>query len=103
MAARQCTLQTRALNHGERGNLRYFYHNNQPVKHCNTHSRNSQVETMNIVVAQRRIREEVLNKGKTAGLNPEEEQKACSQKSMCSSHSHPFTARSYPPHPSPRK
>lgn len=59
------------LNHDERGNLRYFYHDNQPVKYCNTHSRNSQIETMDTVVAQRKIRKRCSTKERQVGLNPE--------------------------------
>ena len=40
------------------------------MKHCNTHSRNTQIETMNTVMAQRRVRR-CSTKERQLGLNPE--------------------------------
>ena len=46
----------------------YSYHDNQSITVIP--GGNSQIETMNTAVAQRRLRKEVLNKGKTAGAGP---------------------------------
>ena len=51
---------------------------------------------MDTVVAQRKIRKRCSTKERQLGLNPEGGAERVLQKITCSSHSHPFTTRSYP-------